>query len=146
MLIRFFIYGALGWCIEILWTGLGRALDPKRRSWKLLGYTYLWMFPIYGLIVFLFEPLHDTIRPWFFLFRAVVYGLGFMVVEYITGWILRKVTGVCPWDYTGRARWHLNGLVRLDYFPAWALLGLALEYVHDFLVTLTPAIQAALGG
>jgi len=146
VLVRFFIYGALGWCIEIIWTGFGGLLDPKQRSWKLVGYTYLWMFPLYGLIAFLFEPLHDAIRPWFFLWRAAVYGLGFMAIEYLAGWTLRKLTGVCPWDYTGRARWHINGLVRLDYFPLWALLGLGLEYVHDFLVRLTPAIVAALGG
>jgi hypothetical protein len=36
--------------------------------------------------------------------------------------------------------------MRLDYGPLWALLGLALEPVHDLLVRLTPAIEAALRG
>ena len=145
MLVRFFIYGALGWCIEIIWTAVVGKVNGQQ-GWRLVGVTYLWMFPIYGLIAPLYEPLHDAIRGWPLLLRAVLYAAGFMGIEYATGWLLRRLTGVCPWDYTGRARWHLHGLMRLDYAPLWALLGLALEPVHDFLVRLTPAIYAALGG
>ncbi len=154
MLVRFFIYGALGWCIEIIWTAvIGKITNPfpfgggkvKGAGWGLMGVTYLWMFPIYGLIAPLYEPLHDAIRLWPLLLRAVIYAGGFMGIEYTTGWLLRCLMGACPWDYTGRARWHLHGLMRLDYAPLWALLGLALETIHDFLVRLTPAIYAALG-
>src|SRR5215210_4344357 len=144
MLVRFLIYGALGWCVEIVWTALGTTLDPERRNWRLVGVTYLWMFPVYGLLAPLYEPLHDGIRAWLWPLRALIYGLGFMAVEYVAGWLLRKFTGSCPWDYTGRARWHLHGLMRWDYGPLWAALGLGLEPVHDFLVRLTPAIYAAL--
>jgi uncharacterized membrane protein len=62
MVIRFILYGFLGWILEIIFTGSGSLL---RGSISLTGYTYLWMFPIYGLAVFL-EPIHDGIRkaPW----------------------------------------------------------------------------------
>ncbi len=144
---RFLVYGMLGWAIEIVWSAGHRAIAPQPdvggARWKLTGVTYLWMFPIYGSMVFLYEPLHDVLRPWPWVGRAAVYALAFMAVEYLSGWLIRRLTGVCPWDYAGRARWHVHGLVRLDYAPAWALLGLVLEPSHDFLLRLTPlALQA----
>ncbi len=146
MLIRFVIYGLLGWCIEVGYTAIAGVISRRQEGGRLVGVTYLWMFPIYGLLAPLYEPLHDTIRLWGWPLRAVVYAAGFMAVEYLSGWLLRRLAGVCPWDYTGRARWHLHGLMRWDYAPLWAALGLALEPVHDFLVRLTPAIEAALHG
>ena len=144
MLIRFVLYGLLGWAIEIVWTALSSTASGAQRGWPLAGTTYLWMFPIYGLLAPLYEPLHDAIRAWPWPLRGLLYGLGFLAVEYVAGWLLRRLTGACPWDYTGRCRRHLHGLIRLDYGPLWALLGLALEPVHDLLVRLTPAIEAAL--
>ena len=42
--------------------------------------------------------------------------------------------------------WSIHGLIRLDYTPAWLVMGLAAERLHDFLVELTPAVQAPLEG
>jgi uncharacterized membrane protein len=143
MVVRFVIYGLLGWCMEILWTAL-----PKRRpiDWRLPGHTYLWMFLIYGLVAPLYEPLHDALRTagvaW--PLRGLVYAAGIMGIETLTGWLLERLTGRCPWDYSATARWHWRGYTRFDYAPLWVLVGLALEPLHDFLVRLTPAITAAL--
>lgn len=144
MWLRFFIYGLLGWCIEIVWTALSSTINRTQQGWRLRGETYLWMFPIYGLIAPLYEPAHTAIRLWPWLLRGAVYALGFMAIEYVTGWLLRKLTGACPWDYTSRSRWQIHGLIRLDYAPLWALLGLALEPLHAFLLRLTPAIVQAM--
>ena len=143
MVLRFIIYGILGWCGEIIWTATREKLSGQQRDWKLRGTTYLWMFPLYGLIAPLYEPLHNALRAWPWPLRGVVYMLGFWAVEYLTGWLLKRLIGVCPWDYS-RARWHVHGFIRLDYGPAWFLVGLGLESVHDLLVQLTPAIQRAL--
>lgn len=145
MLIRFVIYGLLGWCMEVVWTASREKLTGKQAGWALRGTTYLWMFLIYGLIAPLFEPAHNAIRPWPWPIRGVLYVTGIFAIEYATGWLLRRFTGACPWDYTGYTRWHVNGLIRLDYAPAWFLMALVVERLHDFLVELTPAIQAALG-
>ena len=143
MLIRFFIYGLLGWAMEIAWTAL-----PKRQpiDWRLPGHTYVWMFPIYGLVAPLYEPLHDALRDAgvHLLLRGAAYALGIMAIETLTGWLLQRLTGKIPWDYRGKTRWQWRGYTRFDYFPLWFLVGLALEPLHDFLVRLTPAIEAAL--
>lgn len=48
------------------------------------------------------------------------------------GWGLRRATGRCPWDHS-YARWNVDGLIRLDYFPVWVVLGFLLERLHDAL-------------
>jgi uncharacterized membrane protein len=141
MWIRFILYGLGGWCGEVLFTALTDSL-PKR-DWRLVGTTYLWMFPIYGLLVFLYEPVHDLIRDYPLPLRALIWSIGFTTVELVTGWLITRVTGRCPWDYSEK-RFAINAYIRWDFFLVWAIIGLALEPVHDFLLRLTPAIQEAL--
>jgi hypothetical protein len=142
MTTRFVLYGLLGWCAEVVFTAATRSLPRGDR--RLLGYTYLWMFPIYGSIVVLYEPLHDALRAVPALGRAAAYSVGFTAVELASGWAIARVTGRCPWDYVAdRCRFAINPYIRWDYFPLWAAAGLALEPIHDLLVRLTPAIEAA---
>ena len=141
MLIRYILYGLGGWCGEVIFTALTDSL-PKR-DWRLVGTTYLWMFPIYGLLAVFYEPIHDLIRDLPVLVRALFWAVGFTAVELVTGWLIARVTGLCPWDYSEK-RFAINAYIRWDFFPVWAIIGLALEPVHDFLVQLTPAIEEAL--
>src|SRR5437879_7879638 len=100
MLIRFILYGLLGWCVELFWTAIIEKWEGKQKDWGLRGHSYLWMFPIYGLISPLFEPLHNALRsfPWFM--RGTTYVLGIWAIEYITGFIIKKSTGSCRWSYS----------------------------------------------
>jgi len=126
---RFVIYGLVGLCAEVFFTSIVGFVRGRDR--RLIGQTSLWMFPIYGLIEPLYEPLHDALRePLPAAGRGLVYGLGFLAVEYLSGRLLRAVLGEAPWDYS-HARPHLHGLIRLDYLPLWAGAGLALERLHD---------------
>ncbi len=145
MWIRFVLYGLGGWCGEVMFTALTESLP--RRDWRLPGTSYLWMFLIYGLIAVLYEPVHDLIRdvPWWG--RAVIWALGFTTVELAAGWLIARFFGRCPWDYVAAGkRFAINPYIRWDFFVVWAMIGLALEPVHDFLVRLTPAIEQALRG
>jgi uncharacterized membrane protein len=127
---RFAAYGLLGWCAEVLFTGIH---DYARyRDNRLPSRSSIWMFPVYGLLSPLYEPLHDALRDRPVPVRAAAYAVGLMATEYSCGVVLRKLLGHAPWDYSYAKR-HLNGLVRPDYFPLWAAFGLALEPVHDVL-------------
>jgi uncharacterized membrane protein len=139
MLLRFFIYGLLGWAGEILWTGL-----PKRRpiDWKLEGFTQWWTFPLYGQIATLFEPLHNRLRALPFPLRGLIYAAGFILMEFSAGELIQRFTGKIPWDYTGKTRWHFRGTTRFDYAIIWFFYGLALEPIHDYLAQVTPALLA----
>jgi len=129
MKLKFLIYGLLGWGLEVLWTGLGSGLrgDPR-----LQATTYLWMFPIYGLAIFL-ESLHDIVRvyPWYV--RGVIWVMIIWVIEFSTGGLIRVLTGSSPWDYTGKTSWHLLGLIRFDMAPIWFVTGLLFERLHDYM-------------
>ncbi len=129
MLLRFIFYGLLGWGLEVLWTGIESGLggDPRLRST-----TYLWMFPIYGLAVF-FEPAHDRIRYWPVILRGILWILLIWAMEYVTGGLIRLITGYSPWDYTGSSPWEIQGLIRLDMAPLWFVTGLLFEKAHDFI-------------
>lgn len=132
MATRFLIYGMLGWSVEIVWTGLGSLL---RRDPRLTARTYLWMFPIYGGGALLFEMIYAMIadRPW--LLRGLIWAAAIFAVEYVTGSFIRRAVGRSPWDYSGVAL-AVNGLIRLDYAPAWFVLGLLFEQAYLFLLTL----------
>ena len=126
---RFIIYGLLGWCLEVVWTGVGSLLTGDV---SLTARTYLWMFPIYGSAI-LFEPVHDTIRLWTVWERGTVWIILCFAVEYLTGWMLRETLGTIPWDYS-QAILNIHGLIRLDYAPVWFAAGLLFEKIHDYLV------------
>jgi uncharacterized membrane protein len=145
MALRLVLYGMLGWCAEILWSAIYDLARRRPVDWSLRGHTYLWMFPIYGGgLVLLFEPAHDALRalPW--PVRGLVYVPAFWAVEYVTGWMLRRATGRCPWDYS-YARFHLHGLIRWDYAPLWFVFGLFVERLHDVALEVQPALERALG-
>ncbi|HEX3030991.1 MAG TPA: hypothetical protein VHS59_01920, partial [Bacillota bacterium] len=108
-----------------MWTGLNSLVAGDV---SLAGRTYLWMFPIYGL-AFLLEPIHDRIRLWPPLARGSLWMVLFTGIEYLSGWLIRSITGSCPWDYS-YARWNIDGLIRLDYLPLWFLAGFLYELVH----------------
>lgn len=126
MINHFFIYGILGWALEIIWTGTGSLFNG---NWQLPGFTYLWMFPIYGAAV-LMEPLHDRISflPWYM--RGTIWVILIFTIEYTAGWLLYSFLGNCPWDYRESTPYHINGLIRLDFAPAWFVVGFIFERVH----------------
>jgi hypothetical protein len=125
-------YGLLGWSAEIAFTAAQGALDSRTRSARLMGHSYLWMLPIYGLSAFLFEPLHDVVRSRPAWQRAAAYAAGITAVEYAAGMALRRGIRLVPWDYTGKSRLVIpGGATRLDYVPLWAAAGMLLERVDD---------------
>ena len=113
--------GLLGWCLEIIFT----ALDSfRRREFRLKGQTSVWMFPIYGMAVFL-APISKLLSNRNIWFRGGIYTLLIFITEYCTGYFLKKKE-LCPWDYS-RSKWNINGLIRIDYLPFWFVAGLLFE-------------------
>jgi len=124
MITRFIIYGALGCLMEVLWTGLG---SLRTKNFKLSSTTSLWMFFVYGMIAFL-EPVFRLMAPMPFLVRGLIYAAFIFTGEFITGSLLKRME-VCPWDYS-TAKYHVKGLIRWDYLPAWVVAGLVFEWVY----------------
>ena len=113
--------GLIGWCLEIIYTAL---LSLRRREYKLVGQTSLWMFPIYGMAALL-EPLSHLFKDRPVGERGAVYMLLIYMGEFFTGKFLRKHE-ICPWDYSG-SRHRIGPNIRLDYAPLWFMVGLLFE-------------------
>jgi hypothetical protein len=124
------VLACVGVAAEVLFTAFTAPAGGKR----LIGFSYVWMFPIYALLYpgFLFLGPVLNALPWWA--RASAYAAGIMVFELLTGLVLRAALGEAPWEpgYRGK-RWCVFGLVRLDYFPAWAAAALGFEAVFRLL-------------
>lgn len=115
--------GVAGWCMEVIWTGFLNILNRDR---KMTGNTSLLMFPIYGM-AWVIKPIGNMLKERNFIIRGIVYTCGIFGVEYVTGSILKK-NDMCPWDYS-ESKYNINGLIRLDYAPAWFGAGLIFEKI-----------------
>lgn len=113
--------GMTGWCLEVLWTGLSNLKNHDR---KLTSNTSLLMFPIYGL-AFLIKPFYALIKNKSLMVRGSLYTMLIFSAEYLSGSLLKK-HDMCPWDYS-KSKYNINGLIRLDYAPAWFSMGLLYE-------------------
>jgi uncharacterized membrane protein len=156
--VRVPLYMMFGLIMEVLFTGITDLVSPKfLQSWHVMGfeksafggkrnvkavsYTFLWMLPIYALLVF-FEPVTILLKEWPLWLRGFIYLPSIWLTEYITGWVIQKLTGECPWDYS-YAKYSFHGLIRWDFAPFWYAMGVFLDgWVIPKFVALTPAIKA----
>lgn len=118
---NFLLCGSAGWCMEILWTGLHSLLSGQK---TLTGKTSLLMFPIYGCAAII-APLSSRLSSFPLFYRGLLYMLGFYLVEFTTGTLLKQFD-MCPWDYR-HAPLQYHGVIRLDYAPLWFIAGLIFE-------------------
>ena len=119
---NFILCGLAGWCMEVLWTGLGSIVS---RDPKLTCRTSVWMFPIYGFAAFL-APIGTRLKNHCVFIRGCIYTLLIYATEFTSGSILKKYHR-CPWDYTGQPA-NIRGLINLRYAPLWFGAGLFFEY------------------
>lgn len=115
--------GLTGWCLEVFWTGFGSLLSLDR---KMTSTTSLIMFPIYGMAA-CFKPIYKLLKNRNPIMRGGVYTILIFAAEYCFGSLLRTFN-MCPWDYSA-SKMSIDGLIRLDYAPAWFCAGLLMERV-----------------
>ena len=113
--------------MEIIWTGVTSLIN---KDFKLTATTSIWMFFIYGIAAFI-GPICDSLNMMPLIVRGGAYMLGIFLVEYISGICLKKIK-ICPWDYSG-CKFSVQGVIRLDFAPAWFTAGLIFERMHVFL-------------
>lgn len=159
--IRIPLYIILGIVCEFLFTSVADLVNPRFvKSWNVVsdrpsktsplwrvrgrdprcvGYSFLWMIPIYALLIFI-EPASRILASLPFYLRGVIYVVVLWVVEYATGWLIKKISGRCPWDYSV-SRFNLHGYLRWDFFPFWFVFILLAEWMSHRFILLTPTIK-----
>ncbi len=133
------------------WNVVGKDTNTTAPEWRVpgrdnraMGYTFIWMIPIYALLAFI-EPIQKIFEPYPFIMRGGFYVLMLWAVEYITGFIIKKITGRCPWDYSA-SRFNLHGYIRFDFFIFWFVYMMNAEYLSAKFIELTPALIQVFGG
>jgi uncharacterized membrane protein len=141
LLIIFIVFAVFGVAQEVLFTGIIDSI--KEKNPRLKGRSTLWMFPIYGCILFIVMFVSHFNYPWYV--RGLLYAALILAWEYATGYIIRKMVGVSPWDYGAsksydnaarRKRFQISGLICLEYVPFWFIGGLLAEKLYLFLAAL----------
>lgn len=125
---RFVLFGILGIFGEVVFTSI---LDVfKTRRFRFHGFSFLWMFPIYGLLAILFPPLSRLISGFPMVVRGFIYMFGIYFVEYATGTLLTALVGTHIWRYTDR--FNVKGQITLLYAPVWFAVGLIVEKYYPW--------------
>ena len=141
MITRFATYGLLGWSIEILWTGLSTITSG---SLNLIGHTSIWMFFVYGSAAIAFERAYSKISHFNWYVRGIIWTILIFAVEFSSGMLLR-LFGIEAWYYN--CPLSICGVIRLDYAPAWFVVGIMFEKIYSILITKnTGAKQHKKGG
>lgn len=122
------LFAVLGLGFEVLFTSVTDFKGDKRRF--LMGYSSLWYAPLYACAPLFLNCASVVVFALPMLVRGVVYALVIWLFEYIGMWLLRLLLGASPSEEQYlKSRWNVHGLIRLDFFPAMFLMGLAFEFV-----------------
>ena len=129
-------FAAFGIATEVFFTAFtdfynNTPLCGKTR-WALAGHSYIWMVFIYGLIPLFGNVVVRAMHKYNIAIRLLLYVSIIYAVEFTSGYALQLLTGKCPWQYT--SGWHIMGLIRLDYAPAWLFFAFLLETIYLYVL------------
>ncbi|MCR5737771.1 MAG: putative ABC transporter permease [Eubacterium sp.] len=111
--ILFFIYGFLGWCLEVVYVAItSRAVQNR-------GFLHGPICPIYGVgmlgVLMALSPIRENL---FLLFLGGMFICS--SVELLGGWVLDKLFHMRWWDYSER-KFNINGYICLRFSIIWGL-------------------------
>lgn len=135
LIMYFFIYSFLGWCVEVFYA------FKNQRKFVNRGFLHGPLCPIYGSCILLMIILLSNFKGNFFiLFLAAT--LATSVIEYITGFILEKLFKTKYWDYT-EDPFNLHGRICLHFSIMWGLASLAVvKIVHPIIASIVNSIPS----
>lgn len=110
----FFVYGFLGWCVEVVYCGVENGNFVNR------GFLNGPICPIYGVgavvVILCLTPLEDN-APLLFVGSALLTTL----LELITGFALDKMFHTRWWDYSDKP-FNIGGYICLKFSIYWGLV------------------------
>lgn len=132
----FFIYGFLGWCVEVVFKALQKGV------WQNRGFLNGAICPIYGFglcaVLLILEPYKDNL--WILYFGSV---LVTSALELVTGFLMDKIFHKRWWDYS-RMPLNINGYVCLLFSLVWGVACVIfVRFIHPVtarLVSLVPHV------
>ena len=129
------VFACLGVTTEVVFTSISDFINNEpmcgKARWSLAGHSYLWMILVYGMIPVFAHFIHRLVQHLPIWQRLALYVGLIYTVEFTSGFLLEQFTGRCPWHYT--TGFHIMGLIRLDYLPAWLLFCFIVEQLYVFI-------------
>lgn len=111
-------------------------IKTQSNSRKMVGYTYLWMVPIYALLPVLFT-IAFIVYPTKTYLRHGLEVLIVLATEYVVGYFFDLISK-CPWKQNYlKSKYNIHGFIRVDYVPAWFVACMIWEYIYVYLTRLT---------
>lgn len=134
----FFIYGFLGWCVEVAFHAI------KVNKFVNRGFLNGPICPIYGvgvcIVISLLTPYKDNLILLYITSTILVTAL-----EYVTGWVLEKVFHNKWWDYSNMPL-NIKGYVCLIFSLAWGVgCVIIVDFVHPLFQLVVTHIPMVLG-
>lgn len=129
LLMYFFIYGFLGWILEVVFHAIVQQKLVNR------GFLNGMICPIYGIgmviLVLLLDPIKGSLVKLFF-GAAILCS----VLELITGFALKVIFHQRWWDYSNE-KFNLGGYICLEFSVYWGIAGvIAIDGIHPLVVKL----------
>ena len=85
--LQIFLFSCIGVAIEVFFTAISKLVTAwkekkySKKSLRLMGYSYVWMFPIYGLIPLIAPFLLQEFANLHVLVRLLLYAIVLMGIE-----------------------------------------------------------------
>ncbi|ASW43639.1 putative ABC transporter permease [Clostridium isatidis] len=138
LLLLFFIYSFLGWCLEVSYAAINTGKFVNR------GFLYGVICPIYGIgAVIVIISLTPLINNILILFLGSVFLTSFL--EFITGFILEKVFQNKWWDYSNLP-FNIKGYICLRFSIYWGIgCVFIMKIIQPFIYTFIKALPIILG-
>jgi hypothetical protein len=117
-----------GLTVEIFFTTFVDAIENQKISLQSKGYSYICMFPLYGIIAFIYPVVWEIIKYHHSVVRYLEYATLMILFELTIAYLFEKFTGTIPWEYEVK-NYRIEKYTKLSYFPFWGVFGLMIEKV-----------------
>ncbi|MDO4555481.1 MAG: cardiolipin synthase [Lachnospiraceae bacterium] len=130
LMVSFFIYSFLGWCLEVA------AAAIRTEKFVNRGFLNGPLCPVYGVGIVSMTVL---LTRWESKELMVLVGAALIgaVLEYGTGYLLERLTNIKWWDYSNQP-FHLHGRISLISVAAWGFGGVIFLKVNKIVYGIVP--------
>ena len=124
----FFIYGFLGWCLEVVYAAFDDGMFVNR------GFLAGPICPIYGVGVLIVSVTLNFLRDHIVLLFFASIALA-TLLELVVGWVLERFFDQKWWDYSHR-KFNFKGYICLTFSLVWGVaLTLIVKLIHPLIMS-----------
>lgn len=126
MILYFFIYAFIGWCLETIYALMVFGYFVKR------GFLFGPICPIYGFGAVLLITMLEKVKNKNNFIKFLVSMVAFSIFEFVASWILEIIFHQRWWDYSD-AILNIQGRICITFSLLWGFIGVIFSnIIHPF--------------